>query len=142
MGATRTALTALSTASILAIEKGTNTKVILYNSGTDSISASSTVVLLAKIPENARIVDVRALHSSTATTAALTVGIDVVPAAFIVSQPKSVVSRATLGIIDYKVVISATATVRYQYLKATIVNSSAATNVKISVAVDYVADGQ
>jgi hypothetical protein len=142
MGATRTATTALSTAEILSIEKGVNTKVILYNSLTDSISASSTVILLAKIPEGARITDVRAYHSATATTAALSVGINATPAAFIVSQPKGAVSRATLGIINYKVTISDTATVRYQNLTATIVPSAATTNLKISVAVDYVADGQ
>lgn len=140
--ATRTALTAVRGASPLAIEKGLNTKVITYNSGTDSFDASATTVLLAKIPNGARIVDVREYHTTGSSAAPMDIGIGASVSAFISAGAQGLVNRASKGIIDYTVSASADAAVQYEFLKATITPTSATASVKISVAVDYLADGQ
>jgi len=140
--ATRTASTAASGVQPLAIEKGLNTKVITYNSGTDSFDASATTVLLAKIPNGARIVDVREYHTTGASAAPMDVGIASSVSAFISAGAQGTVNRASKGIIDYQVSTSPNAAVQHEYLTATITPTSATASVKISLAVDYVADGQ
>lgn len=140
--ATRTASTATQGAQPLAIEKGLNTKVIKYNSGSDSFDASATTVLLAKIPHGATVVNVREYHTTGASAAPMDVGIGSSPSAFISAGAQGLVNRASKGIIDYTVSVSADSAVQYEYLTATITPTSATASVKISVAVDYLADGQ
>lgn len=140
--ATRTASTATRGAQPLAIEKGLNTKVIKYNSGSDSFDASATTVLLAKIPQGATIVDVHGYHSTGSATAPMDVGIGSSVSAFISAGAQGLINRASKGVIDYTVSVSADAAVQYEFLKATVTLASATTSVKISVSVNYLADGQ
>ena len=139
---TQYASTATAGAAVLAIEKGLNTKAILYNSGTKTVAATATVVVLAKIPNGARIVNVREYHSTGATAAPMSVGIAASASAFISAGAQKTVNRASKGIIGYSVFVTATSPVQYQFLTATITPTLASTNVTINVAVDYLADGQ
>lgn len=139
--ATRTATPAASGAAPLSLHAGLNTKAINYTADTD-FEASATTVLLAKIPNGARVVDVRSWHTTNTTTAPIDVGIGTDTNEFIDNAARGSVNRATTGIIRYKVSVTPTAAAQYEYLKAVITPSSAASTVILDVAVDYLADGQ
>lgn len=108
------------------------------NTTTDYTAATTTEVLLCKIPNRTTVTDLYISLSSASTAAPYDAGVDGDTDAFVTAAAKAV--RASTTGFPYDISVSDSAANQFRYLTAVVTPGSTTAGMAIEFAVTYVAD--
>lgn len=115
---------------------GVNSVTVKYDSGTTEIEASATTILMCKVPNHSKVLDIIQYHTTGAATCPVDFGVDDDLDALATAATQGAVSRATAG-VPFQVSLTDGAANQYSVVKATATPGTATAGVKIDLSVLY-----